>query len=102
MHVRIEATVSPGGTFLKIEHVTQPDPKRRKVHLFIDSLCPDRVLNAIVHRIEDGRYHDVIRFLEGQGKSIKDPTLFRLKLDAELGVLTPGLGTMVDKEGIDG
>ena len=84
MHVKIEAHVQKDGTFIKFWHV--PRGERAFHHMYLDSMEPEPILNALVQRIEEGRFSGLVSFINTVGKAIRDPIEFRLKLDSYMGI----------------
>jgi hypothetical protein len=82
MHVKIEAHVSKDGTFIKFWHVLRDE---KFYHVFLDCMEPEPILNAMVQRFEQGKFRQMITFIEEVGKAIRDPIEFRLKLDSYMG-----------------
>ena len=91
MHVKLEAHVMDTGTFLKFWHV--PRGEAAFTHMLIDDMEPELLINALVERFEEGRYWEVVKFIQDEGRAIRDPIEFRLKLDASMGLTGPDIMT---------
>ena len=85
--VTIEAQIGSESTFISIKRNTLATiNKPLQAHMFVDTLDPEPILNALESKFEQGGYHVIMNFLKGEGNTIRDPIELRLKLDTMFSV----------------
>ena len=85
MRVTIEAQINGNGTFLQVfREVPGSRNAGNSMHMFIDTLKPEPVINAIEERLEAGLFWSLMQFMKKEGKAIRDPIELRLKLDSAI------------------
>ena len=83
--IELESSTSETG-MSKISFWKSRDPKH-VYHCYLDAPDPGMILDTLELRFSEGGFHDVVSFLNDQGRTISDPLIFRLQLDGYLGAL---------------
>ena len=81
-HITRHAAQDSGITWIKVYPSTTPEIYS---HCYVDTTDPELILDAMENYIQAGRFSEVERFLDADGRAIGNPVTFRLKLDAALG-----------------
>jgi hypothetical protein len=89
----IEATITkndstPDGiTWIKMYEEGDPN---NFANFFVDTLNPELILTALENYLAKGKGPEIARFLHEEGKTVRNPVEFRLKLEATLGSMDMG------------
>lgn len=79
---------APNGiTWIKLYEKAVPDIF---LNFYVDTLNPELILNAIENYYAQGKGPEVAKFILSEGKSVRNPVEFRLKLEATLGSVAMG------------
>lgn len=79
MHVIIEGYITESDmTYISLYHVLN---EKAKCYMWIDTREPEVVLNALEEYVREGYFWNILKFIEKEGRSIRDPVELRLKLD---------------------
>lgn len=70
-----------GITFLKL----YKEGSEKFSHCYVDTTDPELILDAMENYVRQGKMNDVAHFLSEDGRTISNPTTFRIKLDSTLG-----------------
>lgn len=86
--VRLEAHITKhngqadGVTWVKMFEKGCPE---KFTHCYIDTIDGELILDAIENYVRQGKGPKVAQFIREEGKSIRNPVTFRIKLDSALG-----------------
>jgi len=88
-HVTKHQGQDDGITWIKMYDLGRPE---KFSHCYIDTINGELILDAMENYIRGGRMTEVADFLREDGRAIRNPVTFRLKLESALG----GSGSHVD------
>ena len=81
-HITRHAAQDSGITWIKVYPSTTPEIYS---HCYVDTTDPELILDAMENYVRQGKMNDVAHFLSEDGRTISNPTTFRIKLDSTLG-----------------
>ncbi len=81
-HITKQPESEDGVTWIKMHEKGTPE---NFTHCFVDTIDAELILDAMENYIRAGKGPRLVTFLKEEGRSIRNPVTFRLKLDTALG-----------------
>lgn len=81
-HITKQKSQEDGVTWVKMFEKGCPE---KFTHCYIDTIDGELILDAIENYVRQGKGPQVAQFIRDEGKTIRNPVTFRIKLDSALG-----------------